>query len=69
MWEVIIIKLSLLGVDWTHSQTVSHTVATTNVSGARIFGKHALGIQGKSSGHGKNSLLDRFRRVYTVRPP
>ncbi len=25
---------------------------------AMIFGKHAVGNQGKSSGHGENSLLD-----------
>ena len=35
-----------------------------NVSEAMIFGKHALGNQGKSSGHGENSLLDTFGRVY-----
>ena len=34
------------------------------VSEARIFGKHAVGNQGKSSGHGENSLSDRFGRVY-----
>ncbi len=34
------------------------------VSEARIFGKHALGNQGKSSEHVGNSLLDRFGRVY-----
>ena len=34
------------------------------VSEARIFGKHALGNQGKSSEHGGNSLLDKFGRVY-----
>ena len=34
------------------------------VSEARIFGKHALGNQGKSYEHSGNSLLDMFRRVY-----
>ncbi len=38
------------------------------VSGARIFGKHALGNLGKSSGHGENSLLDTFGRVYCLVP-
>ncbi len=37
---------------------------STFVSEAMIFGKHAVGNQGKSSGHGENSLFDKFGRVY-----
>ena len=42
----------------------SHLFPIAFVSEAMIFGKHAVGNQGKSSGHGENSLLDKFGRVY-----
>ncbi len=59
LWVLQILRI--LRTEWG---VMTMDAQITFVSEARVFDKHALGNQGKSSGHCGNWLLDKFRRVY-----